>query len=115
MRGRYLKLGGGLLFIIVVVSLLSMASFNDDYEDMLIQIVGLVLIFASSVLIAIESAKAKYLEVTKAKHDYEINQMDNALKNTFRICFSDEAIELKNTKQKIKEKINQLKKEKVLL
>lgn len=114
MNTKYKKIGV-VLVLILALSYMSISSFNDDLEDTLIQIVGLFLIFSSSVLIAIESAKANYLKTLKAKHTYEVKQMDNALKGTFRICFSDEAIDLKEQKQAIKEKINNLKKEKVLL
>jgi len=114
METKYKKIGV-VLAIMLVLSYMGISSLAEDLEDMLIQIIGLVLVFSSSVLIALESAKATYLETLKAKHNYEVKQMDNALKGTFRICFSNDAISLKNRKQVIKEKVNSLKKEKVLL
>lgn len=109
---KYLKIGA-ILAIILAVYLIGIPSLSDEIEDMMIQVVGLVLIFASSMLIALESAKAKYLEVLKSKHSYEIKQIENSIKGSFRIVFTDEAKVLKERKEDVISAINELKKRKV--
>lgn len=114
MKELYMKIGA-VLTIVFAFYLVGAVALPDDMEDMLIQLVSLVLIFASSILIALESAKASYLEVLKSKHSYEANRVKNAIKGSFRVVFTQEAQELKDRKQKTIFEINKLKKEKVSL
>jgi len=114
MKELYIKIGA-VLAIVLALYLIGSITLSDDMEDMLIQLVGLILIFASAMLIALESAKSSYLEVLKSKHAYEVNRMKNAIKGNFRIVFTPEAQELKSRKQNIILEINKLKKEKVSL
>ena len=91
------------------------ASLSDDMIDMLIQAFGLLLIFGSSMLIALESAKAQYLETLKLNHTYETNRVTDSIKGSFRIVFTDEARALKSRKQDVLKSIENLKKSKVTL
>ena len=94
---------------------IGMMSLSDDMVEMLIQIFGLSLVFGASMIIALESAKAKYLETLKAKHVYETNRVRNAIKDTFYIAFSEESKALKSRKQEILSSIENLKKERIEL
>ena len=108
-RGVAITATGFILYVIGMMSL------SDDTVEMLIQIFGLSLIFGASMIIALESAKSKYLEVLKAKHTYEINRIQNAIKGTFRIAFTKESRVLKSRKQEILSSIENLKKERIEL
>ena len=112
-KEQYLKIGA-VLAMILAVYLIGIPSLSDDMEDMMIQLVGLILIFASSMLIALESAKASYLEVLKSKYVYETKRIENSIKGSFRIVFTDQAKALKRRKQAVILELEKIKKSKVV-
>jgi hypothetical protein len=111
---KYLKIGA-VLVIVLAVYLIGIPSLSDDMGDMMIQLIGLVLIFASSMLIALESSKASYLDVLKSKYAYETKRIENSIKGSFRIVFTEQAKALKTRKQAVTLEIDKLKRTKVTL
>ena len=111
---QYIKIGA-ILVVIITLYLLGIPSLSDEIEDTMIQLTSLVLVFASSLLIALESAKASYLEVLKSKHNYEANRVKDSIRDSFRIVFTQEAEELKSRKELILSNIKKLKEMRVKL
>ncbi len=107
------KYKSGLVLIIGLLAFFQTQTINSDMETVLVQLIGLILVISSSLLIAIESAKANYLEFIEQKYLYELQQMKAITKSSFKIIFNEDAKRLYSRKKEIKEKIELLKKERL--